>query len=474
MHDDEWLFSDHKGREPLQYDLGFIRRTSGDYLSLLELRSNKDLKVAETCYEHGDPFGEICEGLGIRLGRELNMTDDAWRFTPSVDVLPLGEDPRDPEIAARLIEMGYLTLHEGKTFRQYDDHWAEPPRYLVAIKSLLDKPNILWRTQYFRMGYRDIAGPGDQNISIFNFHTPGITTGHTAPLEHEPHSRPNSKALAILATTNSFTFDWILQLRVRSHINQFMLLASSFPTQASESHLLSHSALRLTCNHRGYAVLWNEQLAGVWREASHRPLSWPVLSGNDQRWVVRAAIDAVVARFYGLSRDQYAHLLSTFNHKGYPRTPVLCLDRFDELKSIGLEVFTRKYDPYWDIPLNEKLPQPVIDLPVAGSGQSSGGDPVEEPRFQLSDKPARQRARTQAMKPESREVESRCASFLAVEPPFHSGGGRIQPSAATIRARRSSVRLRCATRAGLCGDFLMTVNPRPPTGCGKRPFLDAA
>jgi len=63
--------------------------------------------------------------------------------------------------------MGYLTLHEGKTFRQYDDHWAEPPRYLVAIKSLLDKPNILWRTQYFRMGYRDIAGPGDQNISIF-------------------------------------------------------------------------------------------------------------------------------------------------------------------------------------------------------------------------------------------------------------------------------------------------------------------
>jgi hypothetical protein len=34
------------------------------------------------------------------------------------------------------------------------------------------------------------------------------------------------------------------------------------------------------------------------------------------------------------------------------------------LKEIGLEAFTRKYDPYWDIPLNESLPEPVIELPV--------------------------------------------------------------------------------------------------------------
>lgn len=42
----------------------------------------------------------------------------------------------------------------------------------------------------------------------------------------------------------------------------------------------------------------------------------------------------------------------------------MCLARFDELKQLGLDPFTRKYDPYWDIPLNENLPQPVIDLPL--------------------------------------------------------------------------------------------------------------
>ena len=71
----------------------------------------------------------------------------------------------------------------------------------------------------------------------------------------------------------------------------------------------------------------------------------------------------MVADAYGLSREQYAHVLSTFSHRSYPRAPELCLACYDELKAIGVEAFTRKYDPYWDIPLNENLPEPVIDLP---------------------------------------------------------------------------------------------------------------
>ena len=46
---------------------------------------------------------------------------------------------------------------------------------------------------------------------------------------------------------------------------------------------------------------------------------------------------------------------------------------FDELKAIGLEAFTKKYDPYWDIPLNENLPQPVIDLPIPDQPGTEAG-----------------------------------------------------------------------------------------------------
>jgi hypothetical protein len=131
---------------------------------------------------------------------------------------------------------------------------------------------------------------------------------------------------------------------------------------------LAHGALRLHGHHSGYASLWKEQLGDAWREPNKPPLTWPVLADDDARWAVRAAIDALVADAYGLSREQYAHVLSTFSHASYRRAPELCLERFDEFKRIGLDAFTRKLDPYWDIPLNESLPQPVIDLPVAAEG----------------------------------------------------------------------------------------------------------
>jgi hypothetical protein len=71
-------------------------------------------------------------------------------------------------------------------------------------------------------------------------------------------------------------------------------------------------------------------------------------------------------------------VLSTFSHKSYPKAPQLYLAKFDELNEIGLEAFTRKYDPYWDVPVVETLPQPVIELPEIdgkyrprGSGKTS-------------------------------------------------------------------------------------------------------
>jgi hypothetical protein len=137
--------------------------------------------------------------------------------------------------------------------------------------------------------------------------------------------------------------------------------------------IMPHSALRLVCNHAGYEPLWREQLGGVWREEGKASFTWPVLIGDDERWAVRAAIDAVVADAYGLTREQYQHVLSTFSHASYRKAPALCLAAFDELKAIGLDAFSRKHDPYWDIPLNESLPKPVIDLPIPSEAEVAEG-----------------------------------------------------------------------------------------------------
>jgi hypothetical protein len=144
------------------------------------------------------------------------------------------------------------------------------------------------------------------------------------------------------------------------------------------------------CNHEGYAPLWREQLGDEWRESGKDRFSWPVLSGDDERWAVRAAIDAVVAEAYGLSREQYEHVLSTFSHSSFPAAPQLCLAAFAELKQIGLPAFTKKHDPYHDIPLNENLPQPVINLPIPGQDDNEEGNG----EFKLTSAPKKRKKKT--------------------------------------------------------------------------------
>jgi hypothetical protein len=148
-------------------------------------------------------------------------------------------------------------------------------------------------------------------------------------------------------------------------MSKFLLSPVPLVNSTGQRKLLYvHSTLRLAAMTAVFDALWREQVGDAWREAGKEPFAWPVLAGDDERWEVRAAIDAVVADAYGLSRDQYEHVLSTFSHKSYPKAPQLCLTKFDELKKLGLDAFTRKHDPYHDIPLNENLPQPVIDLPI--------------------------------------------------------------------------------------------------------------
>lgn len=173
---------------------------------------------------------------------------------------------------------------------------------------------------------------------------------------------------------NSFSFDWAVRAKNAANVNLFILHSCPIPRGLAEKargRFLAHAALRLTCNHVGYAPLWHEQLGDAWRETT--PVdTWPVLDGDDARWPLRAAIDAVVANAYSLTRTQYEHLLSSFSHKSYPAAPELCLAAFDELQALGLEAFTRKHDPYADIPDVDTLPKPVLDF--RGKNTATPGD----------------------------------------------------------------------------------------------------
>jgi hypothetical protein len=369
VHDDEWLFGRRGTESELIYSLEFVRRSGGQYLSLAELKSDEQRQIANAMFSHSISLARAIDSLKIRLQGPpavLHMSHESGRFHPTRGTSN-GKDLRLDRTAATVRGSGLLLI-EGKCFWQFGDLWSDPPRYSVLLDNLTDKPDIVSRASLYQVAVRAVARSTDERTAVAAVLPPGVVFGHSCFIDSTPGAY--SFRLAFIAIFNSFPIDWISRQFVGANVSLFIIRLLPYPAD-TPVNFLAHSALRLTCNHDGYAPLWREQLGQTCREPGKPPFTWPAIANEDDRWTVRAAIDAVVARAYGLSGEQYAHVLSTFKHTSYPKASELCMAMFDDLNSIGLEAFTKKHDPYWDIPLNENLPQPVIDLPVpkmAGNG----------------------------------------------------------------------------------------------------------
>lgn len=312
----------------LTYSREFLGRTGGDSLTFLELRSPDEQAIAERLYGQPGPlFGEHCLRHGIVLRQEVNMTYDAAAFVPAASC---GGEP------------GLLPLHEGKTFHQYSDRWARP-RYLLRPDSPLVRTDWLAAAEHYRLAFRAVASATNERTAIFCLLPPGVLLGNSAPGERTPMRRDPGVALSLLAVGNSFAFDWALRGRTGANVNLFILNRCPLPSLSQDQmRFLSRAALRLSCNHAGYAALWQSQVG----DAGGIP-RWPVLGTEAERWAVRAAIDALVAAAYGLTRGEYTQVLAAFSHRSFREAPELCLAAFDELAAGGQAAFLRRYDPLY-------------------------------------------------------------------------------------------------------------------------------
>jgi hypothetical protein len=306
----------------LQYDRAFIQAAGGAHLAFPELRSRTDMQVAQHLFVGPRRLGEWCAEHGIGFGCDLHMTADSAHFVPLARLL------RNGETIAGLDRRGYLPLHEGKTFHQFTDRWDTPSRYAVPAEALLAKPATRAAASHYRLVFRDVARSSDERTLIAAILPPGVVCGHTANTERSPAGRPIESALLLCALLNSFPLDWAVRQRAAAHLSIFIVQSLPVPLLgASDESFLAEAALRLSCNHPGYAALW------CTRHGDRRP--WPVLGDAARRWRLRAAMDAVVARGFGLDRAAYAHVLSGFGHRCYPDAPALCLAAFDALQAEG-------------------------------------------------------------------------------------------------------------------------------------------
>ena len=394
LHDDAWLFEEDKGDRLLQYTAEFLKTTTGQSLNFLELRSQTSVETALKMYrEKSALFGAIRDELKVFPTEELHTSKQRHRTKPLSTFFDKAfGDARLPNLLNTLINKHVLPVCKGEHFHQFDSQWGNSPDSATTISAMQGKEARLRAAQYYRFVIRQQASSTNERTVICNVSCPGLLYFHSALPERDPHLRPNANALLLTALCNSFSFDWIIRQLVAANVTFNFLDSVPVPVLADSRRFLVHASLRLHANHSGYEALWREQLHEL-HESQETAMTWPALSSAIDRLRVRATIDAVIAQAYGLSRHQYGHVLSAFSHSSYPESPELCLAAFDELHEIGLEAFTRRHDPYWDIPLNENLPQPVIDLPgvdgISNAERTESGEPTEE--FELSNTPRKKR-----------------------------------------------------------------------------------
>jgi hypothetical protein len=393
--DDAVLFEGLPSRS-LLYEAPFIEGISPDYWTLPELSSPADLGVIAACYKSGKKFGEVLSSHRINPSEELHSSKQSARFVRTDSVFRDGTDPRFVSLH-RLVASGVWPLHEKGTFDAFLDTCQDSPRFCVKLSTFQGQAEKLAPCQHFRLVHRAAIHASEPFKSVFTVLPPVVLVAHSAVVEKTPWLRPASQALGVCGVANSLPFNFVARQFVGLNMSKFVRDSLPWPKIASPAErFLAHSALRLLCNHAAFARLWQDSLVSEWREPKE-PFTWPVLEGDGERWAVRTAIDAVVADAYGLSREQYEHVLSTFSHKSYPKAPELCLAAFDELQRLGLDAFTRKHDPYWDIPLNDSLPKPdpavsaAIEKALAEANQDSGNPGGKTDLFGEEIRPKRRR-----------------------------------------------------------------------------------
>jgi hypothetical protein len=279
-----------QGSIPMSVDL--VRRLSPDSLSLMEFKSPLDIQIAEKTAQF-PMLGTKIEGTwNVELTREFDMTNDSHLFKTQSSA-------------------GRLSLYEGKMIHQFA-HTYSDARYWVIEKE--GRKHLLGPSQSgqnrkadyesYRFGFRDVARNTDMRTMIAAFVPCRVFAGNTLivarPFEDKKHT------LFVCSALNSFVFDFMIRQKVSAHCNMFYVYQVPVPRLTNKDPALApivNRAAKLICTTPEFDDLAREVGLGSHKNGVTNPA---------ERAKLRAELDGMIAHLYGLTEEEFIHILSTF------------------------------------------------------------------------------------------------------------------------------------------------------------------
>jgi hypothetical protein len=246
---------------PVTVSRALLTRVSGaDDLAIPELLTDLDLRIVEKLTDE-HPWLSSPDGWHVQFGRELNASDDRGLF------IPVTGDRR-----ARIVL-------EGKHVNPFRVTTDESTHQL--------RPEATFTTRVprrVRLAYRDVASATNRLTLIAALVPARAVTTHTLLCLRTPLTP--DRQLALCALLNSFVANYLVRLRVNTHVT--VAITSRLPVPALDED--DPRARRLA------------DLA--------RTLADAITPVEEMREYVE--LQALAASAYGLTRAELAHILETF------------------------------------------------------------------------------------------------------------------------------------------------------------------
>lgn len=307
----------------LDLSVELIRRLSPDSHSVMEFKSETDIKIAEKMLTF-PLLGETLEGTwNLRFTREFDMTNDSGLFKtePKPDYLPLYEG-----------KMIWHFEHGRSDFRYWIDKSTvrkdEIKRRSKLIRKKLEEHGknstdnqefpVSIPYEFYRLGFRSITGATNERALVVSILSPNVVTGNSLTVSQpivdtildgkwtEVRLYQYNELLAATALLSSFVCDWFIRQKILTNMNMFYVYQIPVPRLTQKSDFfekLVGRAARLLCTNQEFDELASEVGLGSHINSAIEP---------DKRAQLRAEIDGLVAHIYGLTEDEFAHVLSTF------------------------------------------------------------------------------------------------------------------------------------------------------------------
>ena len=313
--------SDFQGaRTPLRVPVATLAKFSPKSLSVLEIRSMRDLEVLSKIYENSVLLGEDGPaGWGIQYAREFDMTNDSKLFVPRDKAEEAGY--KADEYGRWIGQDGevLLPLYEGRMIGQFDFSkkgwvsgkgrtavWRDipwekkviEPQFVIRRSTFADeRPSTAQRS---RVAFMDVTAATNTRTMVA-VAIPPLPCGNSAPI-----LTTSDSPVSLAAILNSYIYDFVARARCGGlHLNYFVIEETPLipPDQAS---VLLPIASTLSAS---------PILAPLLMEGSTGQREYQALTKHE-RLRQRCILDTIIATLYGLGREDLHFIL---RHCDQPR-----------------------------------------------------------------------------------------------------------------------------------------------------------